>query len=98
MTSGGDAPADLAAIHALQSQLALDSVAEHPARPGELPAPATARLELAFFEQLRTWLQAFPPAGPDQAYQQRFVPFGLLDPAPRYAGPPAELARALTAG
>jgi tRNA U34 5-methylaminomethyl-2-thiouridine-forming methyltransferase MnmC len=98
VTSGGDVPATLAAVHALQSQLALDSVAEHPARPGGLPAPATARPELAFFEQLRTWLQAFPPAGPDQAYQQRFAPLGLLDPAPLYAGPPAELARALAAG
>ena len=82
MTSGGDVPADLAAVHALQNQLALDSVAEYPARPGGLPAPATARPELAFFEQLRTWLQAFPPAGPDQAYQQRFARLGLLDPVP----------------
>ena len=91
-------PADLAAVHALQNELALDSLDDHPAQPGGLPVPAAARPELAFFEQLRTWMRAFPPAGPDQAYQQRFAPLGLLDPAPPYADPPAELASALTAG
>ena len=91
-------PADLAAVHALQNELALDSLDDHPAQPDGLPVPAAARPELAFFEQLRTWMRAFPPAGPDQAYQQRFAPLGLLDPAPPYADPPAELASALTAG
>jgi hypothetical protein len=91
-------PADLAAVHALQNGLGLDSLDDHPAQPGGLPAPAAVRPELAFFEQLRTWLRAFPPAGPDQAYQRRFAPLGLLDPAPLYAGPPAELASALIAG
>ena len=54
--------------------------------------------ELAFFEQLRTWMQAFPPSGPDRAYQQRFTPLGLLDPASPNADCPPGLARALAAG
>ena len=43
-------------------------------------------------------MQAFPPSAPDQDYQQRFAPLGLLDPASPYAHCPAELAQALTAG
>jgi hypothetical protein len=81
----------------LQGQLTL-SAAGHSAPPGGLPAAAAAVPELAFFEQLRTWLRAFPPAEPDRSYQQRFAPLGLLEPAPPYADPPAELAQALTAG
>ncbi len=80
-------PADLAVVHALQSGLALDVLNDHPPRPGGLPAPAAARPELAFFEQLRTWMRAFPPARPEQAYQQRFAPLGLLDPAPPLCRP-----------
>jgi hypothetical protein len=47
---------------------------------------------------LRTWMQAFPPSEPDQAYQQRFAPLGLLDAASPYADCPPELSQALTAG
>ena len=43
-------------------------------------------------------MQAFPPSGPDQAYQQRFAPLGLPDPASPYPDCPPELAKALTAG
>ena len=91
-------PADQPAVHALQGELALDALDDRPVPPSGVPWPAAARPELGFFEQLRTWLRAFPPAAPDQAYQQRFAPLGLLDPEPPYADPPAELARALTAG
>ena len=92
-----DGPADLDAVRALQRALALDP-AGRPARSSGVPGPAAARAELAFFEQLRTWMRAFPPAELDQAYQQRFAPLGLLDPAPPYVDPPAALASALTAG
>ena len=47
---------------------------------------------------MRTWMQAFPPSGPDQAYQKRFAPLGLLDPVSPYADCPPDLAGALTAG
>jgi hypothetical protein len=90
-------PDDLDAVRALQDGLDLEPAGRR-APPGGLPAPAAVQPELAFFEQLRTWMRAFPPAELDQAYQQRFAPLGLLDSAPPYADPPAELARALTAG
>lgn len=90
-------PDDLDAVHTLQSELALDPVGP-PIQSGGLPGPAAARPELAFFEQLRTWMRAFPPSELDQGYQQRFSPLGLLDPALPYADPPAKLARALAAG
>ena len=43
-------------------------------------------------------MQAFPPSGPDRAYQQRFAPLGLLGPATSYTDCPPGLAEALTAG
>jgi hypothetical protein len=90
-------PADLAAVQALQSQLSLQPYGT----PGPLtgiPVPATVPAGLAFFEELRTWMRAFPPGGPDQDYQRRFVPLGLLDAASPYTGCSPELARALAAG
>ncbi len=92
-----DGPADLGSVQALQRELSLEPAASA-ASPSGVPAPGAARPELAFFEQLRTWMRAFPPGQPDQAYQQRFAPLGLLDPSSPYADPPAELASALTVG
>ncbi len=92
-----DGPADLAAVRALQRGLILEPFDAHGPAAG-LPAPAAVPDELAFFEQLRTWMRAFPPSDQDQAYQQRFAPLGLLDPVSPYGQCPPELARALTAG
>jgi hypothetical protein len=92
-----DGPADLDAVRALQAKLALEPQAA-PAAAAGIPVPAQAPAELAFFEQLRTWMQAFPPSCPDQDYQQRFGPLGLLDPASSYADCPPDLAQALTTG
>ena len=69
-----------------------------PAPTRGIPAPAAVPDKLAFFEQLRTWMQAFPPSEPDQAYQRRFAPLGLLDAASPYADCPPELSQVLTAG
>ena len=92
-----DGPGDLDAVRELQSGLTLESYGTAGPAAG-IPAPAAVSAELAFFEQLRTWMQAFPPSGPDRAYQQRFAPLGLLDPATPYADCPPRLAGALTAG
>jgi hypothetical protein len=92
-----DGPADLGAVRALQNGLSLEPHGR-PAPPQGIPAPAAVPAGLAFFEQMRTWMQAFPPSGPDQAYQKRFTPLGLLDPVSPYADCPPDLARALTAG
>ena len=92
-----DGPADLDAVRALQSGLSLEPYGTQ-APPVGVPEPAAVPAELAFFEQMRTWMQAFPPSGPDRAYQQRFAPLGLLDPATPYADCPPGLAKALTVG
>jgi hypothetical protein len=81
----------------LLAALALEPQAA-PASAAGIPAPAQVPAGLAFFEQLRAWMQAFPPSGPDQDYQQRFAPLGLLDPASPYTDGPLALAQALTAG
>jgi hypothetical protein len=92
-----DGPADVAAVQVLQSALALEPYGAC-APPAGIASPAATPAELAFFEQMRTWMQAFPPSEADQAYQQRFAPLGLLDAATPYADCPPALAKALTAG
>jgi hypothetical protein len=54
--------------------------------------------DLRFFERLRRWMRAFPPAARDRAYQQRFEPLGLLRAASPYRDPDATLAAALRDG
>jgi Protein of unknown function (DUF1254) len=68
-------PADLPAVRELQSGLTLS-----PAQPGAGVAQADTAVpeELRFFEQLRAWMRAFPPAQRDRAYQRRFARLGLL--------------------
>jgi hypothetical protein len=92
-----DGPSDLTAVRALQSALTLEPYGARGHAEG-IPAPADVPPGVAFFEQLRTWLRAFPPSAPDRAYQQRFAPLGLLDLASPYADCAPDLARALTAG
>jgi hypothetical protein len=92
-----DGPADLDAVRMLQGALSLEPYGP-PGPARGLPDPVTVPADLAFFEQLRTWMQAFPPSGPDRAYQQRFAPLGLLDADSPYPDGPADLAKALTAG
>jgi hypothetical protein len=100
-----DGEADLAAVRALQNGLSLEphgspALEPHgsPAPLKGIPAPAPVPAGLAIFEQMRTWMQAFPPSSPDQNYQKRFAALGVLDEASPYADCPPELAQALTAG
>ncbi|MEV7024933.1 DUF1254 domain-containing protein [Kitasatospora sp. NPDC093558] len=72
-------PDDLPRVKALQSALTLT-----PLEPGGLaaglPEPDQEVPErLAFFERMRVWMRAFPPAGPDVEYERRLAPLGLLD-------------------
>jgi len=92
-----DGAADLDAVRALQDKLALEPQGTLAVAAG-IPAPGAVPAELAFFEQLRTWMQAFPPSAQDRGYQQGFAPLGLLDTVSPYSDCPPELARALTAG
>ncbi|MFI6446321.1 DUF1254 domain-containing protein [Kitasatospora sp. NPDC050543] len=94
-----DGPDDLPRVRALQEQLSL-----RPLEPGGvvagLPQPdAAVPSELAFFEKLRIWSAAFPPAEPDREYQQRFAPLGLLDEGPSpYRAAAADWTAALVKG
>jgi len=90
-------PADLPAVQALQHGLSLEPYGI-PVTAAGIPVPAAVPAEVAFFEQLRTWMQAFPPSRADRAYQQRFAPLGLLDAVSPYQDCPADLAKAVTAG
>ncbi len=54
--------------------------------------------ELRFLEQLRVWMAAFPPSAADLAYQRRFAPLGLLEPASPYTDVDPQRGAALTAG
>jgi hypothetical protein len=88
---------DLATVQALQVALTLSPTREGFSRG--LPEPdASVADELRFFEQLRVWMRAFPPAARDLDYQQRFEPLGLLDEDSPYVDPHPELATALRAG
>jgi hypothetical protein len=93
-----DGPGDLPAVRDLQRGLSLEIPGCAAGRPRGIPSPSAVPEELAFFEQLRTLLRAFPPSAADQEYQQRFQPLGLLDAASPYADCPPSLAGALARG
>jgi hypothetical protein len=92
-----DGPEDMPAVRQLQAALTLTPRVD--AAPAGLPVaePGVAE-EIAFFEQLRVALRAFPPAPRDVTYQQRFAPLGLLEPDTPYRDPDAALATALRDG
>ncbi|WP_371480874.1 DUF1254 domain-containing protein [Kitasatospora sp. NBC_00315] len=98
-----EGPADLPAVRELQQRLTIGAL-----EPGGVPAglaepDPSVPAELEFFERLRVWMAAYPPAAPDVEYQQRFAPLGLLDsgPSPYRAAAPqwtAALVSGLAAG
>jgi len=90
-------PDDLPAVHALQDQLSLQRVTGEKTGIG-VAQPVTVPHELEFFEKLRTWMAAFPPAAPDRDYQRQFGPLGLLDGDSPYRDAPAGLTQPLTEG
>ncbi|MBS1892292.1 MAG: DUF1254 domain-containing protein [Actinobacteria bacterium] len=91
-----DGEADMSAVRELQSGLRL--IPEGGPAPG-LPAPAEGIAEdLVWFERLRTYLDAFPPADRDRAYQERFRLLGVLDERSPFLSPSPEVAEALRAG
>jgi hypothetical protein len=93
-----DGAADLPVVAALQQGLRLSPVNPGAALAG-VPDPAQGvPAEIAFYEQLRTYMAAFPPPAPDLAYQQRFAPLGLLDRESPFTGPLDSRGEALAAG
>lgn len=91
--------ADLPHVRTLQGRLTLTEVGEQDRPPG-LPTPDPDVPEaLAFWEKLRVYLQAYPPAPQDLPLQRAFTPLGLLEASDSpylTAGP--DLVAALEAG
>ena len=88
---------DLPAVANLQAGLTLTPMTDRTARG--LPEPnAGVADDLSFFERMRVWMQAFPPAPRDLDTQARFGALGLLEPDSPYVDPDPTLASALRAG
>jgi len=66
---------DLPAVRALQQGLTLTPSGEGDGIPA--PDPGVPE-DVAFFERLRVWSQAFPPAARDLDYQRRFEALGVF--------------------
>jgi len=92
-----DGEGDLLAVQALQAGLKLAPAGAGSIRGLPEPTPSVSE-DLHFFEQLRVWMGAFPPAARDLDYQRRFESLGLLDEHSPYVEPDPELAAALRAG
>ncbi len=90
-----DGADDLPAVYELQAQLVLSPTGAGAGIPS--PDPAVPE-QLRFFEQLRVWMQAFPPAERDLDYQRRFEPLGLFEPDSPYVDGDPALAAALAEG
>lgn len=72
-----DGPADLEAVHALQDATTLTPL-DPAAVPAGLPADAPNLPEaVRFYEMLRRYSQAYPPAERDRPVQAAFAPIGL---------------------
>ncbi|MBO1739025.1 DUF1254 domain-containing protein [Leifsonia sp. TF02-11] len=89
---------DLPAVHALQDALTLtptrESLAPAAGVPEVAPSPSEA---LTFFERMRVWSQAFPPAEHDGRTLATYEPLGLTGTTP-VGGLPAEVRAALEEG
>lgn len=74
---------DLPAVHALQDALSLTQTRESFAPAAGVPEVAPAPSEaLTFFERMRVWSQAFPPADHDERTLATYEPLGLTGTAP----------------
>jgi hypothetical protein len=82
-------------VRQLQAQLSLSPAAAGSGLPRPDPAVPDA---LRFFDQLRVWMQAFPPAERDRAYQRRFESLGLFESGSPYVEADPAIAAALGAG
>ncbi len=94
-----DGPDDLTRVRAVQRRLTLTPLHPDAALAGiPRPAPQVGD-DLRFLENLRGWMAAFPPAGADRAYQERFAPLGLLQAeGSPYVEPDADRAAVLANG
>ena len=92
-------PDDFGDVHALQDATTL-TPSDPTAQAAGLPVPdPDVPQDLLFFERLRLWSQAFPPAPRDEALQASFAPLGLAeDGASPYVSAEADLGQSLRDG
>ena len=94
-----DGAADLPAVAELQKQLTILPLNRALLQPEGVPAPSPDAVEaLRPLEQIRTYMQAFPPHPDDVAYQQKFAAIGLLDETCPYTADDPELEAGIAAG
>ncbi|GIT80911.1 hypothetical protein LLS1_25800 [Leifsonia sp. LS1] len=93
-----DGPEDLPAVHALQDALTLTPVLRSLVPPAGVPeVPAQGTEAMTFFERLRVWSQAFPPAERDREALASYTELGLTGEVP-VADLPSETIAALETG
>ena len=93
-----DGEDDLPAVHALQDALALTPLEPSGAAPEGVPAvPEGPSEALTFFERMRVWSQAFPPAEHDREALASYHELGITGAAP-IADQPDAVRAALEAG
>ena len=90
-----DGESGMPAVRGLQAGVRLTATKAGIGLPD--PDPSVSE-ELRFFEQMRVWMQAFPPAERDRRYQQRFSTIGLLAAESPFGDPDPELSAALRDG
>ncbi|MGN6426170.1 MAG: DUF1254 domain-containing protein [Leifsonia sp.] len=93
-----DGEDDLPAVHALQDALALTPLEPSGAAPEGVPAvPEGPSEALTFFERMRVWSQAFPPAEHDREALASYHELGITGADP-VADQPDAVRAALEAG
>ncbi|MFP3464307.1 DUF1254 domain-containing protein [Leifsonia sp. SIMBA_070] len=76
-----DGEEDLPAVHTLQDALTLTPLHETLVPPEGVPQVVPTEGEaLDFFEKLRVWSQAFPPAERDRPALDSYAPLGVVSP------------------
>jgi hypothetical protein len=90
--------ADLPRVRTLQAGFTLRPLDAAQSAVGISKPDSRVQSDLVFWEQFRTWMQAFPPAPVEHTYQQRFAPLGLLDSESPYINVDPALATALQTG
>lgn len=91
-----EGPEDIGNVMRLQQGFQIRPITQNSPLSG-IPQPhPDVPAELRFWEQLRVWSQAFPPAPADSEYLQQFRALGLLDEASPYLDPEPTLERELT--
>lgn len=90
--------ADIPNVLALQKGFTLRPLEAGKTAQGMPTADPNVPDELKFWENLRVWMQGFPPSDADQQVQKQFAPLGLLNPTSPYINADPGLAAVLKGG